>query len=171
MNLSIRMALLDYPERHHVKAAIGWAELGSFDEASAELSHLPDKYRENPEVLDVEWKIKAGLKQWSEALAIAERILSKLPEQVAGWIHRSYSLHELDRTDDAMECLLPAYHKFPEDFIVPYNLACYACRMGDLIGAKTWVERAIKRGDRNTVKKMALGDDDLAPLKAEIERL
>ncbi len=165
------MALLDYPERHHVKAAIGWAELGSFDEASTELGKLPEQYRENPEVLDVEWKIKAGLKQWDEALAIAERILSKLPEQVAGWIHRSYSLHELDRTSDAMECLLPAYHKFPEDFIVPYNLACYACQMGDLIGAKTWVERAIKRGDRKTVKKMALDDNDLAPLKAEIERL
>ncbi len=165
------MSSLKYPELHHVKAANGWVELGAFDDAGEELEKLPESLREHPDVLDVEWKIVAGQKDWSAALMIAERILGKAPEQVAGWVHRSYSLHELKRTQDAMACLEPAYKKFPDDFIVPYNLACYACRMGDLVNAKTWLERAIKRGDRKTVKKMALADEDLEPMRVEIERL
>lgn len=165
------MGSLKYPELHHVKAANGWVELGAFDDAEEELEKLPDSFRDHPDVLDVEWKITAGQKKWAEALMIAERILGKAPDQVAGWVHRSYSLHELDRTQDAMDCLLPAYKKFPADFVVPYNLACYACRMGDLVNAKTWLERAIKRGEKKVVKKMALADEDLEPLRVEIERL
>ena len=70
-----------------------------------------------------------------------------------------------------MELLDPAYPRFPNDFIVPYNLACYACQLGDLVSAKSWLERALKRGKRKVVKRMALDDSDLAALHGEIERM
>lgn len=165
------MGSLKYPELHHLRAANGWVELGAFDDAVEELENLPKHLREHPDVLDVEWKIRAGQENWSDALKIAERMVESGPEQVSGWVHRSYSLHELKRTQDAMVSLQPAYKKFLGDFIIPYNLACYCCQMGDLLNAKTWLERAIKRGDRKTVKKMALCDGDLESMRAEIERL
>ena len=165
------MAALDYPERHYLEAANGWIDFGLFDEAEKELKQIPEEICNHPDILDAEWKIRAGLKQWQRALDVSERILSRAPEQIAGWVHRSYSLHELERTQDAMDCLLPAYRKFPSNFIVPYNLACYACQMGDLVNAKTWLERAVKRGDKKIVKKMALADEDLEPLWSEIDRI
>lgn len=165
------MSLLDYPARHHIKAANGWVDLACHEDALAELDALPAEERGHPEALDVEWKALAGLRDWGRALAVAERLLDRVPEEIAGWIHRSYCLHELDRTREALDLLEPAYSRFPDDFVVPYNLACYACQLGDLVSAKAWLERALKRGDRRTVKRMALGDDDLAQLRGEIERL
>ena len=135
----------------------------------AELAALSPQDRAHPEALDMEWKACARLRDWESALAVAERLLETTPEEVAGWIHRSYCLHELQRTREAMELLDPAYPQFPNDFIVPYNLACYACQLGDLAAAKTWLGRALHRGHRKTVKGMALRDSDLAPLRAEIE--
>lgn len=165
------MHSLEYPARHIVTAAIGWAELGDYPEALAELGSLRPADRDHPEALDIQWKALAGLREWERALVVAERLLERTPDDVAGWIHRSYCLHELRRTREAMELLDPAYPRFPRDFVVPYNLACYACQLGDLAGAKTWIERACKRGNRRTVKRMALNDNDLAAIRREIEQM
>ena len=165
------MNSLDYPARHHVKAAAGWVELSCPAEALKELDAMPTDQRGHPEALDVEWKALTGMGKWKRALAVAERLVDLTPDEVAGWIHRSYCLHELKKTREAMELLDPAYPRFPDDFIVPYNLACYACQLGDLVSAKSWLERAFKRGKRKIVKRMALGDEDLKPLHGEIERM
>ncbi|MBL6765596.1 MAG: tetratricopeptide repeat protein [Verrucomicrobiae bacterium] len=162
---------MDYPARHHVKAATGWLELNCPGEALKELDAMPARERAHPDALDVEWKVLAGMGEWQRALTVAERLVDLLPDDVAGWIHRSYCLHELKKTREAMELLDPAYPRFPNDFIVPYNLACYACQLGDLVSAKSWLERALKRGKRKVVKRMALDDSDLAALHGEIERM
>lgn len=165
------MNSLDYPARHHVDAAAGWVELGCHADALTELDRLSPADRHHPEALDTKWKVLAGLSDWEGALSVAESLVHSLPDQVAGWIHRSYCLHELRRTREALDLLNPAYPRFPDDFVVPYNLACYACQLGDLVSAKSWLERALKRGDRRIVKGMALGDRDLAALHGEIERM
>lgn len=162
---------MDYPARHVVSAAAGWLELANHREALAELETLPAEARAHPESLDIEWKAHAGLRQWEPALVVAERLIERSPDEVAGWIHRSYCLHELRRTREAMELLSPAYTRFQRDFVVPYNLACYACQLGDLAGAKTWLERACRQGNARTIKRMAMQDSDLAAIHPEIGEL
>jgi hypothetical protein len=71
----------------------------------------------------------------------------------------------------AWDALLPAFEKFPGEPIIPYNLACYACQMGKLDDARLWLDRAMKIADKREIKLMALNDEDLKPLRAEIEKL
>ena len=72
----------------------------------------------------------------------------------------------------AWDALRPAVELFPDEALVPYNLACYACQLGNLDGGRHWLSRAFetatKRKLRANFKAMALADADLAALHAEI---
>ena len=98
-------------------------------------------------------------------------IVALAPKEVFGWIHRSYALHELKRTQEARELLLPALKKFPKNETIPYNLACYECQLGDVAAARDWWRRAMKLRNAASLKAQALEDPDLKPLWAEIRDL
>jgi hypothetical protein len=53
-------------------------------------------------------------------------------------------------------------------FAIRYNLACYACQLGNQEEAWDWLEDAFELGDSKRVKLMALDDLDLEPFWAEI---
>jgi tetratricopeptide (TPR) repeat protein len=90
------------------------------------------------------------------------------PYLPAGWIQRSYALHKLKRTQEASDELLPAVDLFPREWLIRYNLACYACRLGNENIALAHLWRAFELGDAKKVKLMALDDPDLEPFWAEI---
>jgi hypothetical protein len=46
--------------------------------------------------------------------------------------------------------------------LIPYNLACYQCVEGDLMGAKAFLRQAFKMDDK--LKQLALEDPDLEPI-------
>jgi hypothetical protein len=52
--------------------------------------------------------------------------------------------------------------------IIRYNLACYACQLGNLKEARHWLKRAIDLAGTKQVKLMALEDPDLEPLCKQI---
>ena len=95
---------------------------------------------------------------------IARLLIQAEPRRPIGWIHQSYALHELRRTSEAWDALLPVAKRFPKDETIPYNLACYACQLGDLGVAREWIQRTIKLRSKAEVKAMAVGDTDLKPL-------
>jgi tetratricopeptide (TPR) repeat protein len=86
------------------------------------------------------------------------------PEEAVGWVHRSFCLHELKRTAEARDSLLPVVERFPDDAVIRYNLACYECQLGGLDLARGWLEKAFEVGDPRKLKLMALDDQDLEPL-------
>ena len=160
---------LDLPEGRHVLAAEGWLGLGCPVEARAELNQIPSLLRLHPEVLKVRWGIYAAEKKWNEALEVAGVLTEIQSEEAIGWVNRSFSLHELKRTQEARANLLQVISKFPADPIVHYNLACYECQLGDMDQARKWLESAFRLGDRNRMKPMALEDPDLRPLWAALK--
>tara|TARA_Y100001934_G_scaffold281858_1_gene393114 strand:+ start:5317 stop:5844 length:528 start_codon:yes stop_codon:yes gene_type:complete len=162
---------IDYPDLHLLNAVRGWLELKCPSEARAELEQISRTPRTHPELLHVHWQLEISLKNWELALEIAEVIVDVEPDSPSGWIDRSYALHELKRTQEAHRQLLPAFEAFPDEPIIPYNLACYACQEGDLVTAKNWFEAALRRGDKTALIKMALGDGDLRPLWAQIQKM
>lgn len=165
------MSSLGYPDQHFVNAALGWLDLHATAEARAELQRITTVNACHPEVLEVWWRIHAAERHWDEALRIAEMELQTAPDRMSGWVDRSYSLHELRRTQEAREALLPAVKKFPEASLIPYNLACYACQLGDPAEARQWLRKAIARGEKDEIKRLALNDPDLAVLREEIALL
>jgi predicted Zn-dependent protease len=120
----------------HLQAAEGWLELGNHSEANEELEKITLENREHPAVLQVRWQICGTANKWEAALDIASTIIQLLPEHSLGWIHRSFALHELNRTAEARDNLLPAVERFPDEPILRYNLACYECRLGRLEQAR-----------------------------------
>jgi hypothetical protein len=61
--------------------------------------------------------------------------------------------------------------KFPAVSTIPYNLACYACQLGNLPEARQWLAKAIEISDAKDIKAMALSDPDLQPMWDEIKKL
>ncbi|MEN9678170.1 MAG: hypothetical protein RIS76_4066 [Verrucomicrobiota bacterium] len=162
---------LEFPDRHFALAAEGWFELGQFEDALEELARVSPSSRGNPEVLELHWRILAQRGEWTEALEIANRMTEAAPNRAEGWIHRSFTLHELRRTQEAWTILLPVAPQFPEESIIPYNLACYACQLGELQAAQDWLKRAARMRPKNEIKVMALQDPDLAPLRDYVQKL
>jgi predicted Zn-dependent protease len=155
-------------EQFHLVATTGWLELGSWREAQVELGHIPAEFQEHPDVLRVRWAVCAEANEWARAIEAAQKLAEVAPEDSFGCIHHAFALHELKRTREAWEVLLPVAEKFPKEFLIRYNLACYACQMGMKEDALRWLEAAIKLAGKEEIKSMALKDPDLASMKAEI---
>ena len=165
------MRELTPPDSHHLNAAAGWSELGNFAEARAELKQISADHRDHPRVLEEEWRICAAEKQWLPALEVARRLIEVAPDEPSGWIHQSYSLHEMKLTEQARKQLLTVAEKFSAISAVPYNLACYACQLGNQEEARRWLARSIKIRGKEEIKQMALADPDLRPMWDEIKKL
>jgi hypothetical protein len=162
---------LPWPDNHHLDAAEGWLELGDADFASEEIQRIAPELRLHPEVLNVRWQILARQKDWDNCLVIAGAITRLVPASPVGWIHFSYTLHELGRTREAWENLSVVAERFPDDCTIAYNRACYACRLGELKTARDLLTRAMKLGDPRELKRTALEDRDLRPLWKVISEL
>ena len=156
---------LEPPDSHYLSAAVGWLELGNPGEANAELDRIRTKHQKHPNVLEVRWTIHAAQEKWESCVEIAT-VLTRVARQDAfGWIHLSFALHELKRTRDAYDNLNAVLSMFPNDWLMRYNMACYACQLGSLAEAEQWLAEAkTKRGNAKEIDSMALKDPDLAPL-------
>jgi|ERR1043166_2399099 tetratricopeptide (TPR) repeat protein len=162
------------PDTHHLSAAIGWLELGNSAEAGEELARISPAALEHPDVLEVRWQICANSKSWEAAAEVAELCVAKAPERASGWLHRAYAKRRVPGggLDPAWEALRPAFEKFPDEPIIPFNLACYAAQAGRLDEALDWLQRAIAASrNLNEIKRMALADPDLQPLWERIRHL
>ena len=159
---------------HLVRAAHGWLELNLPNEAEAELAQLSPAAQAHPLVLQALWQLHAHQHRWALAHTVAELLVQAFPGDVNGWVHRAYAARRKDGggLQAAWDALRPAVELFPDETIIPYNLACYACQMGNLDAARHWLGRAReisgKQKSREGLKQMALADPDLAPLQEEI---
>lgn len=165
------MKELSPPDLLHLRAAEGWLELGNQIEAFEELERISPRLRVQPDVLELRWQIYAKEKKWEAGVNIARAITKLAPSRPHGWIHLAYSLHELNRTKEAREALLPVVDRFSEEPVMRYNLACYECQLGNLEEAELLLERAFESGDAKQMKLMALDDPDLEPLWNKIGEL
>lgn len=150
-------------DKRHLLAAEGWLELGLHLEANAELEKIQPQLRAHPDVLELRWQIYAKEKKWEACVDIGNAVVRYAPDRPDGYIHRSFALHELKRTQEAFDQLLPVGEKFPQVWTIPYNLACYCSQLNRLEEAGDWLKKAIAV-DKEAVQKAALDDPDLKPL-------
>lgn len=167
------MRKIEPPNSHHLDAAIGWLGLNCPADARAELDAITPAQQSHPAVLETRWLLCAHEKNWPDALNVARAELAAAPEDSSGWLHQAYALRRIPDggMPQAKAALLPAAKKFPKEPVVAYNLACYACQLQELDEAREWLNRAVKAGGKENIKKMALADDDLKPLWPEIENI
>jgi tetratricopeptide (TPR) repeat protein len=165
------MTSLEFPDRHHLNAATGWLELGNLPEAREELTKITSARQEHAEVLALRWHLHSLEKDWVAALQISRRHLLIEPESPEAWINQSFALHELQRTDEAFRELRQVVDRFAEVGTIPYNLACYTCRLGLKDEALSWLKHARKLMGRKALIAMASEDPDLEALQDELKDL
>ena len=164
-------ASLSRADQLHLSAASGWIGLGDFDSARAELDELSATAKKHPQALLVQSEYFFAAEEWSLLVPLADKLVRKFPEADCLWINRSYALHELNRTQEAFDTLLPSTEKFPKVWLIRYNLACYCAQLGNKEEALRWLLRAVRLADKKEVMAMAMEDTDLVSLRDAIREL
>jgi tetratricopeptide (TPR) repeat protein len=178
------MKPLEPPDSHHLSAALGWLELGNHLEAYEELEKIAPKLRAHPDVLEICWGIHYLAQKWEACFDTGSALVNVAPGRSQSWRHRSASLHYMKRSQEAYDLLLPALDTFPDDWSIHYDMACYACVLGNHQEARARLERAFELGEKvsfqrvrkgalaasQRIKEMALEDPDLEPLWSEIAK-
>ena len=150
----------------HLKAAVGWIQLGDYDSANDELEKIRAEWRAHPDVLELRWLIYSHHEQWDACLDIASAVVKMAPDRVSGWVHKAYSLRRANGcgVEKAKPVLLEAAKLFPDGDMIQYNLACYCAQLGQLDAAQEHLGKSYELGDAQQIKLMALDDEDLKPL-------
>src|SRR5271154_779363 len=154
---------LETPARFHVNAAAGWLGLGDVASARDELDQIALDLQTHPIVLMAKCQIYMAAKEWEPLIQTAASLIQDFPALHEAWVNRSYALHELKRTHEAFDALLPAAAMFPKIWVVPYNLACYCAQTDRLQEAKKWLNRAMILACEKDIRAQALEDLDLKP--------
>src|SRR6185295_15442618 len=157
------MIEIEPPDSLYIRAARIHLESRNPQGAQQELEKVAPWLRTHPDVLELRWAIEAHAQHWRTCLEIAQALLDAAPGRASGWIKRSFVLHRLQRTPEALNQLFPAAEKFSEIATIPYNLACYAATLQCLWEAERWLKQALERGG-SEIRRMALQDKELEPI-------
>jgi len=150
-------------DARHLRAAEGWLELGDPGEANQELGQIRRELRIHPDVLELRWEVYATAKKWVRCIDLANALIRAVPERSSGYLKLSRALHAMGETEDALENLLTVVNDFPDDAAMAYDLACYACVLGDIEEAIESLNKALDLGG-DPIKRRALEEPDLQPL-------
>lgn len=152
-----------------VRRANGFRMLEMYEEAEKELSLIrtDDQYEED--VLAMQVAVRQDAENW-EGMREAARILRRRrPEAVEWWIADAYATRRSDSLGAAREILMEAETVHESDPGIKYNLACYACRSGDMQTTMRYLLAAIALDD--VYKGMAFEDEDLVEARSELRRM
>ena len=144
---------------HQLRAAQGFLELGDSDSAWEELESIPAEDRSDPVVLRMRVEIYRHKESWMEMADIACYLTKIEPHQPDHWISRAWAERRHLGLKTAEQTLLKALEAFPDESLIHYNLACYACRQGRIKEAKERLSKAISLDPQ--WRESALEDDDL----------
>ena len=158
------------PTRRHIEYAQGYLALGMPKEAEAELNAVVEHEQEQIEVLRLRVDLHLESKRWAKVLSLAPSVCKASPESEATWIAWAFALHELKRTGEAQSVLLKAepFHG-SKSAVLHYNLACYACMLGQLDEAKRRLSTASKMDQ--AWLQTALDDPDLQAMRDHVIKL
>lgn len=150
--------------RRRLEYASGYLGLGLLKDAAEELALIRDDESRSVEALQLWVQLHHQAKQWEPLVKVAEALAGIGPKEEQGWISWAFALRELDRLEEAQEVLLraePIHGK--TSAVLHYNLACYACLLGDLIETQRRLDTAFKLDAEFQVE--ALDDPDLEALR------
>jgi tetratricopeptide (TPR) repeat protein len=154
--------VLDPEDQRRLEVAEGYADLGMFLDALAELDAIAPESRDKPEVLAARVPIYAKLEKWELMQTVARRLVIGEPEHVEWIVSLAYATRRTETIEAAKTMLLDAVERHPSAAILHYNLACYECQLGQIEVAKARLGHAF-RLDAN-LRALALEDEDLERL-------
>ena len=155
---------IGFPDRRYLDAAQGWLGLGNLLEAESELQRISPNLQTHPEVLELRWKTLSSVGNWDLAAKVARTLSELMPFAARGHALLAQSLKNQGRIEDACRVLTAVVDKFPKDWCLRYDLACYTCQLGQFKTAGEWLINAMNIAGAKQIKKMAVDEPDLTPL-------
>lgn len=147
-------------------AAQGYLELGMFHDVWRELHTLPAELLARSDVLEILALSLMGEERWGEALEVAERLRDEAPREAGGFIHSAYCLHEMGRTEEALQVLLNGPQSLRNKSVFYYNVGCYQARLGLFAEALEMLKKSFEMDA--SLRKSARRDPDLIALQSQI---
>jgi predicted Zn-dependent protease len=135
--------------------------------AGEELKEIPPGVNDQPEVLAVRIEIHRGLGQWGAMQTIAKHLVESDPGNPQWAISWAYATRRAESLESARSILMEAANQHPGEAIIPYNLACYECQLGNMDAAGSHLKTALKLQPK--CREMALEDEDLKPLRGSLQ--
>lgn len=145
-----------------LRAAQGWLELGLPQEAWDELQQVPAEERERLEVMLLSLDALQTLKRWDECAAIGREAANRYPDCGAIYLVTAYAIRRAQSLPAARDFLLLGEGVLGEEAMFHFNLACYACQLGDLPEAERRLGIAFRIDPKYRLQ--ALDDEDLRPI-------
>lgn len=144
---------LSESERAHLRACQGWLELGEYSEALRELNRVPRSMAGHFEILRLRYQIYSALGQWDWAYLVSETAVQLWSSMSESWLWRAHAARCLPSggLERARELLQPAVERFPEDALIPLNLALFESQLGHVVEAREWLHVAGERGKRQGI--------------------
>jgi hypothetical protein len=127
------MRTLPLEDQRHLEAAEGWLGLDDWVDANQELEQICPSLRSHPYVLLVRYEIAAKARKWDEAVELAHTIVLMFPERAESWICWAHATRRKTEGGlaEAKAILVQAEARFPADYLISSNLACYECLLGN----------------------------------------
>ena len=144
----------------------GYIDLAMYDEAWREVDGLPPEKRDSPEAYGMRIIIRLDQGNLEEALVLSERLCKVHPDSHAGFVQGAFCLHQLGRTEEAIDHLQSGPETLLDVPVYFYNLACYELALGQPQAALTWLRQSVDM-DR-TFRARALTDPDLVAVRDEL---
>ena len=132
---------------------------------------ISDGMRQHPSVFLIARCVYLATQQWSKLEAAAQDYSQCRPGDSDGWLLWAIALQKTGRSMEAYQLLMSVKDRFPSVFGFPYNLACFACQLGHIEEAWSWVLKAYELSTLQEFKRWLLTDDDLEPLRERIIEL
>jgi predicted Zn-dependent protease len=150
------------PQRR-LSHARGYLSLGLVAEAAEELDAIVGPEAETPDVMSLRLAVCHEQKDWPRVRELARTLVQLEPGEAALWITWAYATRRSESLAAAEKILREAEQHHPTEATIQFNLGCYACQRGDLVGARGHVDRAIELDDK--FAELAATDPDLAALR------
>jgi tetratricopeptide (TPR) repeat protein len=151
------------PIRRHLEYASGYLTLGMLNEASDELEMIQGDAKLSADVMRLRISLYHQAEHWDLLEAVAMQLTRLSPKEEQGWISWAFATRRLRSLPEAREVLLKAETILGDTCsTLHFNLACYACQLGEMEEAKRRLETACKM--HSEYKAIALEDPDLKPM-------
>ena len=156
------------PDEHRdlskrLNAAIGYLNLGMAEEAWAELEAIDATNRGILEVLKIRLEVCRALSSWELMAEIADILHKSEPDDSGHPIDLAFAIRRVRGEDEAAAVLERARQFFPQEPLLPYNLACYRAVQGRVAEAKQLLAEAFTLDE--SLRLTSLDDPDLVGVR------
>ena len=150
------------PFDRHLQAAQGYLELGLPLEAHEELEEIEPELRHLSEVLAIKVPIFRALRAWRLMEAVAKELCIRQFDVPEWQLALAEAVCHERSMQEALQVLVQAAMRFPEEARIFYTLARYQSQLGYLDAARGRLADAVKLDP--VLREMAHSEPDLAPL-------